>query len=123
MILRGLVPILCILGATLTGSGSDSDPGSASVLVESPMARAHVLDDSSTLPSTPRSLPFFYDLHTFRTDGGGTTVVAAIAVAAVVTITIVLSKGVRLGTAPTANPLAAERIAQPVKPPITERMR
>jgi hypothetical protein len=80
MMLRGLVPILCVLGATLTGSGSDSDPDSASVLVESPMARTRVLDGSSTLPSTPRSLPFFYDLHTFRTDGGGTTVVAAIAV-------------------------------------------
>ncbi len=30
--------------------------------------------------TAPRDLPFFYDLYTFRTDGGGTTVVAAVAV-------------------------------------------
>ena len=28
--------------------------------------------------TAPRDLPFFYDLYTFRTDGGGTTVVAAV---------------------------------------------
>jgi len=54
MTFRGLVPILCVLGATLH--------------IETPS------------PSPPRDLPFFYDLHTFRSDGGGTTVVAAIAV-------------------------------------------
>ena len=54
--LRGLVPILCILAATPAGNGD------------------------TPLPSPPRALPFFYDLYTFRSDGGGTTVVAAVAV-------------------------------------------
>ena len=74
--IRGLVPVLCILAATLAGNGSDSDAGS----VGSGVPRVGALDGDPPFPSSPRSLPFFYDLYTFRTDGGGTTVVAAIAV-------------------------------------------
>lgn len=54
--LRGLVSILCTLAATF----ATTDPVS-----EAPPVG---------------SLPFFYDLHTFRGDEGNTTVVAAIAV-------------------------------------------
>ena len=61
MMLRGLGLILGILAATLATYGPDSGA-------------------PSPLLSSPSPLPFFYDLYTFRTDGGGTTVVAAIAV-------------------------------------------
>ena len=63
--LRGLVLILAILAATLAGSGADSD--------------ARRVGDPPVLAAA-RPLPFFYDLYTFRTDGGGTTVVMAVAV-------------------------------------------
>ena len=61
MMLRGLVSILCILAATSAMSGPDSD------------AHPPVL-------SAAGSLPFFYDLYTFRGEGDSTTVVATIAV-------------------------------------------
>ena len=76
MILRGLVPILFILAATPVGHGRDSD--ARPVGARAP--HASVLDDYSGEIPPPRDLPFFYDLYTFRTDGGGTTVVAAVAV-------------------------------------------
>ena len=56
MMLRGLVPILCVLAAALAGSGPDSD--------------ARRVADPPVLAAA-RPLPFFYDLYTFRTDGGG----------------------------------------------------
>ena len=76
MILRGLVPILCILTTTLVGNGRNSDARRQGV--RAPLVS--VLHDYPPEISPPRDLPFFYDLYTFRTDGGGTTVVAAVAV-------------------------------------------
>lgn len=76
MMLRGLFSILCIVAATSTTEGPGPDvlaPPSGARLVGVP-------DGSRPTLRPPRSLPFFYDLYTFRTDGGGTTVVAAIAV-------------------------------------------
>ena len=73
--LRGLIPILWMLAATLAGNGSDSDPHRA----VSEAASARAVGDPAVL-ATPASLPFFYDLYTFRGDRGGTTVVAAVAV-------------------------------------------
>ena len=61
LMLRGLVSILCRLAVPLARNGSDAGAGPVGALA-------------------PRDLPFFYDLYTFRSDGGGTTVVAAVAV-------------------------------------------
>ena len=59
---RGLASLICLLalvaGARLASSGGPAPAGAAA------------------------PLPFFYDLYTFRDDGGGTDVVAAIAVEA-----------------------------------------
>jgi hypothetical protein len=74
--LRGLVPILWILATTLAGYGSDSDPGSAGSEAASP----RTLHGDPPVLATPASLPFFYDLYTFRGSAGLTTVVAAVAV-------------------------------------------
>jgi hypothetical protein len=63
MMLRGLVTILCVVAATSAMRGPDAD--------------ALALDWEA--PSA-RSLPFYYDLYTFRGDEGTTTVVATIAV-------------------------------------------
>lgn len=66
--LRGLVPALCILAAVL--------PAPVAIAPAPPPA-----PEVSTPPlAVPRSLEFFYDLYSFRTNGGGTSVVAAIAV-------------------------------------------
>ena len=58
MTYRGIISMVCILTATLSTGGVD------------PVAR----------PVRPGSLPFYYDLYTFRDDGTRTKVVAAIAV-------------------------------------------
>ena len=74
--LRGLIPILWILAATLAANGSDSDAARAGAEA----AGARALHGDLPDLATPASLPFFYDLYTFRGDKGGTTVVAAVAV-------------------------------------------
>jgi hypothetical protein len=67
--LRGLVCLSCLLTAT---SGTPvPGPGGPVVAAARAEARRSVL---------PRPLPFFYDLYTFRGDGGSTEVVAALAV-------------------------------------------
>ena len=76
MMLRGLIPILWMLAATLAGNSSDSDAARAGSGAES--ARA-VLGDLA-VRATPASLPFVYDLYTVRGEGGGTTGGAAVAV-------------------------------------------
>jgi hypothetical protein len=63
MTLRGFVSILFVLVAT----SAMSAPGAEAPGVDSEVPRVG-------------SLPFFYDLYTFRGDGGNTTVVATIAV-------------------------------------------
>ena len=74
--LRGLVPILWILAATPAGYGSDSDPGNAGL----EGASARMSHGDPPVLAAPASLPFFYDLYTFRGSAGLTTVVAAVAV-------------------------------------------
>jgi hypothetical protein len=64
MVLRGLTSILCALAL---GAGVSVFPHSAT-----PVAGA----------AAAAPLPFFYDLYTFRDDGGGTAIVAAIALEA-----------------------------------------
>jgi len=71
--IRGVVSILFLAAAT-----SGSDPDGTHRYSEASSVRP-IGYDSPTV-AVPRDLPFFYDLYTFRTDGGGTTVVAAIAV-------------------------------------------
>lgn len=65
MMLRGIASILCLAAVTLASSAPESGE-----------ARSPA---SAAFPA-PAPLPFFYDLYTFRADGGGTAVVAAIAV-------------------------------------------
>lgn len=74
--LRHLTSVVCIVVATLAMSGSDP----AATPLETELLSPGALDDDRALLPLLRPLPFFYDLYTFRTDGGGTTVVAAIAV-------------------------------------------
>jgi hypothetical protein len=62
MVLRGFASILCVLAVT------------AGAWLGRPAATATAAEAAP--------LPFFYDLYTFRDDGGGTAVVAAIAVQA-----------------------------------------
>ena len=58
--------------AAIAGAQEPVDPG---------IERVAVATAEHTVSSpVPRDLPFFYDLYTFRGDGRGTTVVAAIAV-------------------------------------------
>jgi len=81
--LRGLVPVLCVLGVSLARIESGPNLGvigSGVEYAESGIEHAGALSGETPRPALPRDLPFYYDLHTFRTDGGGTSVVAAIAV-------------------------------------------
>ena len=74
--LRGLVSIVCIAAAAFATDGPDTD--SRTQMAEASDTRA--MEDHPPLLSAAGPLPFFYDLYTFRTDGGGTSIVAAIAV-------------------------------------------
>jgi hypothetical protein len=62
MVLRGFASIVCVL--TVTGGAWLGQPAAPATATEA------------------APLPFFYDLYTFRDDGGGTDVVVAIAVQA-----------------------------------------
>ncbi len=64
MALRAFGSIFCVMAVMTAGAG----------LVPSAAPAARLVDEAP--------LPFFYDLYTFRDDGGGTAVVAAIAVEA-----------------------------------------
>jgi len=74
--LRSLVSILCILAVTPAAYGSDS---AARAVDSAPIGSGTRTVDPPVIAS-PGFLPFFYDLFSFRTDEGGTSVVAAIAV-------------------------------------------
>ena len=83
MMLRGLVSVLCVVAAASAMKGADSDaPASESVLhgTGTQQIAGVALDGDPPVFSLTRSLPFFYDLYTFRGDRGSTTVVATIAV-------------------------------------------
>ena len=67
MTLRSLAPIACLLAAAIAVDGPDDSPATPGI---------------SSPVETARPLPFFYDLFTFRDDGGGTKVVLSIAVEA-----------------------------------------
>jgi len=84
--LRGSVPVLFVLAATLAWTGPESVDDAAASSARAAKSAPEAIRSGPTpaihelLPPIPGPLPFFYDLFTFRTDGGGTTVIAAIAV-------------------------------------------
>ena len=67
MTLRSLAPIACLLAVAIAVDGPDDAPATPG---------------GASLVETARPLPFFYDLYTFRDDGGGTKVVLSIALEA-----------------------------------------
>ncbi len=71
--LRGLVPLMCVLTVASVAStpGSAPAPSPGGALAGVPELHEH---------APRRPLPFFYDLYTFRGDDRHTTVVAAFAV-------------------------------------------
>ncbi len=77
--LRGSVSVFFVLAATLAWTGPESVDGAPSS-ERTALSSDSTITVSGFLPPIPGPLPFFYDLFTFRTDGGGTTVIAAIAV-------------------------------------------
>ena len=77
--LRGAVSLLAILAASSAASAPDFD-GAAPADPRLPLRPD--LRAGMPVPAAARPLPFFYDLYTFRGQGGSTTVVAAFAVPA-----------------------------------------
>lgn len=70
--LRGLASILCLLCASVTMGGAAAHAQSAK-----PEAQARLATEARRATG---SLPFFYDLYTFRGEGGSTRVIASFAV-------------------------------------------